>query len=432
MDPRNAIIPAAAALLLVSGCASTPQPAERARLTPADFAASARPPAPDPLDELRGEASESDGELVLGAGDEAARRRMAEDAELVPRVAVLPGPPEIPEGGGTAPTSDPSVLVDAKVGDISGMPIVASEFLAPLEGRLIAEASRRDRQAWRRFAAEQIRLQLDLLITDELLEAEARESLPTQVREVGLLSAVRNLRENLIRENRGSRELADARSREQSGQTLDERAEDQLRRQLITMAFRDNIEGRVHISRRDMELFYERNYDRFNPKPSAVFRRIRVGASFPGDIETVKTRLEAGEPFETVAALPINSYSEDSGLYSVPFETFEPDLDALKPFRTDELNEAVGELSVGSWVGPIETGRSVWWLRLERIDEPPRKSFYDAQPELEATLRSYNEELERQRFIARLREDASFTQVDRMVRDLTEIAESLYYDQARR
>jgi len=427
MDPRNALIPAAAALLLAGGCASTPRTEQRARLSPADFAAAATPPAPDPLEELRGESPARGGEMLLGAGDEAARRRMAEDEDLVPRVAVLPGPPEEPEGGVTPPASDRSVLVDAKVGDISGRPIVASEFLAPLEGRLIAEATRRDRQGWLRFAAEQIRLQLDLLITDELLE-----SLPTQVRETGLLAAVRNLRENLIRENRGSRELADARSREESGQTLDERAEDQLRRQLITMAFRENIEGRVHISRRDMELFYERNYDRYNPKPSAVFRRIRVGASFPGDVETIKSRLEAGESFESVAALPINSYSEDGGLYSVPFETYEPDLGALKPFRDDRLNDAVGELSVGSWVGPIETGRSVWWLRLERIDEPTRKSFYEAQPELEATLRSYNEELERRRFIARLREDASFTEVDRMVRDLTEIAESLYYDQARR
>ncbi|MEM9066712.1 MAG: peptidylprolyl isomerase [Planctomycetota bacterium] len=399
-------------LILFTGCAG---PAPRAgSLAPMDFTAAAAPAQePDPLAQLRDDTPEPVSPPVAV--------QPQPEADLVPRVAVLPGEPETTPD---AAVLGSGVLVDAKVGDISGRPIVAGEFLGALEGRLIAESARRPRDQWRRFAEQQIRTQLELALQDELLEAEARASLSAEFRQQGLLAAVRNLRQALVRNSLGSSILADQRVRQETGQTLDEVAEDQLSRELIRMAFNQNVRGRVHISRREMELFYERNFDTFNPKPFAVLQRIRVGTRFPEDEQAVQARLDAGEPFAAVAALPVNT---NEGSLELPFPDFDSELSDLKPFRDDALNEAIGSLQPGETAGPIRTGRSIWWLHLERVVRPERRSFYEAQPQIERQLREFNEGQEQRRYITRLRRDASFTDLDGMVEKLTQIAEARYY-----
>ncbi|MCH8509068.1 MAG: hypothetical protein LAT64_09930 [Phycisphaerales bacterium] len=313
-------------------------------------------------------------------------------------------------------------LIDAKVGDINGRPIYVSSFFAPIEARLMAEAERLDRNAWRRLAVEEIIMpRLDGIIADELLRAEALASLTPQQRQ-GLRSFLTGFRRDLLSENLGSEQLARRRLETESGRTLDDALREKEEDTLIRLTLFQQINRRINVSWRDIRQRYERDQNVFNPPPTAIFRMIRVPTQNTEAVERIGGRL-AADPFGEVAADPGNNFrTEEGGLVEARFEG---------PFEQGEffgaaaLNERARTLSTGGVVGPFELGSSTYWLHLEEI-ERQSVSLYDAQLRINQELTLERRRHEQRAYLDRLIERARVSNRDEMLLRLLQIAEERY------
>jgi len=327
------------------------------------------------------------------------------------------GTDQIPPGEPGEPGE--TLVADAIVGDINGKPIYATEFFDELDARFRAEASRLPRNQFLARAQREIRRKLNELVERELLRAEAIASLPEEARRFGIQAFVRQISEGERRKYGGIRAGAER----ALGEDLEHYAREQTEQQLIQFQFQQAITDRLNISWREIQQEYERRYGEFNPDPVAEFRWIRVRASNTEDVRAIEEALASGMAFEEAASLPANGYEPDlGGLLSVSFK--EP-YEQASFLALDEVNEAARRLDPGESAGPIRSRGFVNWIELERIE---RRStpLYDAQRVLEVQRRRALGQKELQRYIRRLKERASFTDIDEMTSRLLQIAADRY------
>lgn len=327
------------------------------------------------------------------------------------------------------PVSEPA-FIDAKIGDVNGRPVFASAFFdrgtptsPPLGPRLSAEARSLGRAEWIAFARGQISQALQGFVVDELLEAEARSKLTEEQRQ-GLRFFVDSLQRDLISANRGSRSLAE--------ETLGGRSvSDYKREQEQTLLIRRelaSIENRVVISPRDIELEFERRPDLYDPPSRAVFQLISVSARDEQAAEKIRTLLGAGTPFAEVAADPANDLTvlPEGGRERRDFRGAFSD---ARFFDLDPLNDAAHTLRPGSWTGPIRiegaSAPSLYWIGLESLVIEQR-TLADNQLVIYNALQQQRSRRERERYINRLAERASFTSVEDMTNRLLAIAAQRY------
>ncbi|MBK7404685.1 MAG: hypothetical protein IPJ41_08635 [Phycisphaerales bacterium] len=342
-------------------------------------------------------------------------------------IDVAPGePPKPPPADAAANTPDGAdltaselVLVDAKVGDLNGWPVLARSWLEPMGARLRAEAAGKTPDAWRRFAAEEINKRLITDLRDELFLAEARSTL-TAEEKVGLRVFLQRFEQDVERGAYGSRTLAEERLRQTSGMGLVEAKRERERAALIENEVRNKVWDRVQVSSRDLRLEYERNYDKYNPPPNAIFRRIRVRTSETETVEAFRTML-AERPFDEVADDPRNGTPDPE-----PRRLPDGDLAKADLYGIPALQEAASTLTPGKAAGPIEAGAFTYWLYLDRI-ESESKSLYDVQLALRDQITGDRREEEARRYLLRLFDRAGISGLDTLTLRLVEIAERWYY-----
>ncbi len=390
--------------------------------------------------ELTGEPGRSDVEIgsFAGGADAPSIPRPEPDETLVesgpsagpvlaaaprtsPSTYTLRSDPGIPGYVPAAPVSAPQ-LVDAKVGDINGRPIYAGEFLRPLEARFLAEVERMPPRQWMVLVSREIRRALDLMITDELLRAEALADLNPEQRQ-GLRAFLENVRQDLISENLGSERLAERRLLESEGKTLEERMRDEESLTLVRLNLGKEIARRVHISRRDIEQRYERDYLLYNPPPTAKFRLVRAFADDAESIAAIKRELSSGTAFSEIAESELNSFRrEEGGLQEV---LIEGEFGETEFFGAEPLNEAARGMTPGQIAGPIEFGPLVGWLQLESIEQES-VPWYDAQLKIEQELTYERRQEELDKYINRLIERARVGNINEIHQRLVEIAVERY------
>lgn len=323
---------------------------------------------------------------------------------------------------GRAMATGGATFVDAKVGDINGRPIYANEFLEPLSDRLQAESERLSSASWKRFAQTQIRRELDGLVRDELLRAEAVSSL-TPEQQQGLRAFLRTFREDVVSRNLGSQTLAARRIEEETGQSFEQSLQAQEELTLVRLEFQRVINKRVNVSWRDVELRYEQRADEFNPDPTASFRLIRVRTNNEEGIQAVTDALARGVPFAEVASDEPNGFNpETGGLHEAKFEG---EFGEAEFWAVDTLNEPARTLSVGQVVGPFEFGSFTGWMTLDSITQES-VDLYDAQRQVYQELLTERRNQELTRYIERLMERANVTGIDDIERRLMAIAERRY------
>lgn len=336
----------------------------------------------------------------------------------------------------TAPALSPSarpvnqpVFVDAKIGDVNGKPVFASAFFdrgtptsPPLGPRLAAEAARLGRAEWLRFSRDQISQTLQGFIVDELLEAEARAELSAEQR-MGLRAFIQSFQRDVLSENRGSR----AQAEQTLGRSIDDAARSRETEVLIRRKLQ-MLERRVFVTWRDITQEFEKRPDLYNPPSIARFRVIVVNESRPEDVQVITSLLESGRPFAEVALDPanLNSFLDDAQIV----RTFPGPLSEAKIYEIPELNAAATSLSQGESVGPIRIesspGRaSLYWIYLEDLVAEQR-GLYDNQLVIASDLQATRSRREREAYINRLAERASFTSLDEMVNRLLTIAAARY------
>ncbi len=409
-----ALVAIAGSLVACSGQGSFSMASSRTVLTPADFSREGVPvpTAPEGPDPLLASATIT-GPIGAGQG--------------MFDVVATPGEPALSTDA--APVSGP-MLIDAKIGDVNGKPVFASAFFdrgtstsPPLGPRLAAEARNRTRREWTVFARDQISQTLQGFVVDELLEAEARSKLTDEQRQ-GLRFFVDTLQRDLVSANRGSRTAAEE---SLGGRTVNdfkrEREQELLiRRELAT------LDQRTIVSPRDIENAWERQQDLYNPPPNATFRLISVDAADEEAVQRISEMLRSGTPFEQVANDPANDLLVIPEL-GVQERTFRGAFSEAKFFDIEPLQAAARTLTRGAWTGPVRVERgqsaSLYWIYLQDVRAEER-SLADTQLVIYNDLQQRRFRRERELYINRLAERASFTSVDEMTARLMAIAEARY------
>ncbi len=318
------------------------------------------------------------------------------------------------------------LTIESLVGQINGKPVFAGEFLRPLDKRLSAEAAQaRTAREWVAEATKLTRQQLTTQLQDELFLAEARASLSKEER-AGLITLLTKLRENLTTTAEGSTELANERLLAEEGKTLEEKALDERDKILIRTLYQRYILPRVNVSWRDVQKDYQRNFEKYNPPPTATIRMIFVNRRDTAKAEAVAARLAKGESFVEIAKdKTVNEFNVvEAGLAGK--RTFDPKSPDAKLVADPKINEKAITLSSGQFAGPIETGQRLAWVFMESIEPEPGKSLSEAQLEIASALREKRFRDETAKFYERLIDRGSKTDLQVMNERLMLIAADRY------
>ncbi len=339
------------------------------------------------------------------------------------RVALLAGDPEGQVSAAARPAEGP-LLVDALVGQINGKPVYASKFLAPLDGRLRAKAVElKNNRLWQREAGRIIYDTLIDQVRDELFLAEARAGLSPEQRQ-GLFAFVEQLRRNLASQNSGSAELAEERTREHEGVSVDKKIADERDQALIRTLVSQKVNPRVNISWRDIQRRYERDAKLYNPSPIANIRMIWVTRSQADNSSKVAELLAASKPFVEIASGELNEFSANEG--GLIERVFEAPYGSGRLWEDNTLNDNARTLTVGATVGPFSYQTFQVWMHLDSITQRPGKSLEEAQLEISNRLRNEKFNEETNRLFTRILERGSRTNERDMTERLLLIASERY------
>lgn len=343
--------------------------------------------------------------------------------EGVGEVVATPGPPLLE---GTPRPVGPPVLIDAKVGDVNGRAIYASSFFEPMADRLAVKARELPAAQWRAFALQEISRELNTIIEDELLRAEALETLfATPEQKQSLFAYMDRLSQQTMSEQGGSRERANREMQATKGQTLDQYLRDREQVELINYHIWTKVNRRVNISWRDIRQAYDRY---FVKAEKATFHLVRIPADQPADIEAFRASLGAGTSFaQASAAMAGNANIR----VSVEDRDLKDEQSKGQFFGDKDLNMAAQVLAPGETAGPIalSTG-SVAWLYMDKVASQS-EPIYVAQLAIEDGLRRMRSAILRERHLERLRSRASITSTEEMSRRLLAVAEERFLAAAR-
>lgn len=358
---------------------------------------------------------------AIGGRDDVA---VAAAPETPPSTAGAPASPVISRPS-SSPAAPPTVVVapiDALVGQISGRPLFASDFFAPMDARMQAEADRVDRREFLQNLREQVVEALRDVIRDELLLAEFEASLSPQQRQ-GIAFFVEGIRDNLIRQSGGSTELANQSLLSEEGLTLDEKVEAESRQQLVRQMVGRLLRNRAWIPWRDVRRDYLRNLDEFRPAPTARLRVIMTPATDAQLLASVAQELAAGEPFAEVAERHSVFRPEQGGLYETALA---PEGYASTQFFADDtLNQNAVTLSQGDIVGPFDWADRRVWMTLERLTADG-VSLYESQETILARLRQQRLAEVQGEFFLKLQRRGSLSDIDVMEAELFRLGAERY------
>jgi hypothetical protein len=348
----------------------------------------------------------------------------------VTNVTATPGAPGASAGGAGA--VGPSVLVDAKIGEVNGKPIYASAFFdvgslnaEPIGTTLEQMAARMPKERWAQEAGRAVQQRLGEIIRDELLRAEAMANLP-QEKQQGLFAYLQDLQEEARRQAGGSREAL-RRNLESEGMTPEEFARRNEQITLIRYELSQKIDRRINVTSRDVAQAYQgRYYEQYHAPPKYVFRLVQVPASATDDRSVVERALADGTPFAQIATLAANRFARDDDPAKAGRAEREVKDEAAKGelFPDPKLNAAAAGLTVGQTTGPVEIGASLFWVHLESVVVPP--DLYSAQLAIEDQLRNERSLEARARYVERLQGRASVTSIPEMYDRLMRIAAERY------
>lgn len=408
----------AVATLTLAGCGTNTPKASSGRLVASDFVASTDERA---AAESRVAAEANGASSENGANVTAAPPRV--NAAETLDVAAMVGSPSVGALSSNPGPANGGLVLDSLVGQINGNPVYASKFFrdtkldAALAGMVV---KLKNDTAWKAEARKSIEQSLYDKVRDELVLAEARSSLTAEERK-GLLFFLGQLRNQLISGGGGSEASVDESLREREGINIDEKVKQDLETQLVRREIMQRIASKIIVSWKDVQLEYERRYDEFHPPPIAQFRMIWLPADKPELIEEFKTALASGTDFKMLAAREQNQFnSGEAGFSGVTLKG--GSYADTEFFRQKELNDAARTLSPGATTGLVTFPRRVGWVHLEAVQPQPGKELYDVQLQLEREIKERRLNEESKKYLARLLNKGSYTDLKEMTDKLLAIA----------
>ncbi|GJQ30204.1 MAG: hypothetical protein HBSAPP03_20880 [Phycisphaerae bacterium] len=327
-----------------------------------------------------------------------------------------------------APISS-AVLIDAKVGDVNGRPILVRTFFETgtptqeaLGPRLAAEARTRDRAAWLTYAREQINRRLDEYIRDELLRAEALSSLTPQERQ-GLFAVVERIQADMRREAGGTREQLKRQLETERGLTVDQWARKTEQMILVRRELERKINRGINVSWRDIEqAYYGRFRTTYQHPPRYRLYLVIIPNTQTADRAAFEQGLASGRAFDELAGSTLNRHQNNRGGLEV--REVPGDLAATTFFPNPALDAAAKALGEGQTSDPVDLGDSTAWVHLAGIDPTP--TLYGAQLDIEGRLRTERSNAAIDRYLLRLQGKANVSSVPQMRARLLQIAAERY------
>lgn len=410
---RPARLIAAAALCLPAACASAPERDIKPRtITLAEFARSDAQPAAAtaPVSPASTPAASAPANVETASSRPSSPSSPSSHAEPAAGAAK---PAERAGVGERLLNPGDQVIVDSLIGQVSGRPIFADQFLAPISDQLRVQAEKAESpQKFLPIARAIIRQRLREIVLNELFLAEAENAL-TEQQQQGLLAFIRDFREKSIAEAFGSLSRRES-ELQQEGRTLDQYVEEYRNQALIGNLINQKIEPRVIVSWKDVEREYERRKAEFNPPGTVTLQRIRVDNNQADVIDDVKRRLAAGEDFAGVADAAGEPNHGTWDTFKVGPNGIEDVIDEYKPFLKD-LHDGLVTPSISY------RDRTVW-LRVAHLDQPAAKSLYDVQRQLIAELLERRRAEEREKYIRGLFEKGIYDELDAMADRILAVA----------
>ena len=332
-----------------------------------------------------------------------------------------PGPADGPPGPVTAPTddSDQTYLVNAMIGHINGEAVYAGQILAPLDAQLAAMGRRDSGEAFLEQAGPLILGRLREAVIDKLVLGEAERDLTSRDRE-RLDYLVQQERDEKLRYyGQGSLAAAEANFEAAMGVSLSEHLR-QYRNSLTVRRYIElTVRPKIVVNQRDVERFFDDNKTDFN-RPASRAIRIMI-APDASTAQTIQSKLDAGESFEELATnAELNRYNAaGAGLFNAG-EPFGGD------FGVAEVNAALLELQEGEHAGPILANERHWFVELMQYTPERKTPFEEVKNQIEQQLRIEQFKFHTDRFRDDLIRRGNFTDLDRMMDKLIEVAVARY------
>lgn len=265
-------------------------------------------------------------------------------------------------------------IMDAMVGQVNGQAIYASEiFKTDLDNALsvIANQVRNRKLTHIQFTEKArglIHNELMALVRKKIMYAAAlRELPPTSGRAID--AYVDQKEQEYIRKfGNGSKTAAEKNYLEKEGRTLEKEMSVFRHNVTVNEFIKKHITSKIHVSKKDIRLFYARNKKMFQKREKIKINLIR--SVKPDDILTINKQLKEGISYLEIAKSQLNSFNRDSA----------GELDGL-PSNLDNVLIEIKKLenTIGKYTAPVEDKNATWWAYISEYDFSPEQSLDQVQ-----------------------------------------------------
>jgi len=305
--------------------------------------------------------------------------------------------------------------VDAMVGQINGRPLYASTIFDEIGDETIRTmAANQPKAEFVRDIYILLKNTLGQKITDALLLAEAQASL-TEREQAGLLDILRNYREQLISEAGGFVAGAEAKLQRERGISLQEAVEQQRQKILVSKYLQDQLYPRIHVTRYDVERYYQENIEEYQPSPSITVQVLL--ARNPRDADAVEEALAEGKAFKEISQMRGVRLSEleHSG-----------DIASYDGLAWEQANAAVHALSEGEHSDRVKVPIGSVWVKVAEVETGESQSLPEVYLDIEKRLRAQRFDQLNRKYMAELLDEGNYTPVEQMLDALVEVAVNRY------
>jgi parvulin-like peptidyl-prolyl isomerase len=303
-------------------------------------------------------------------------------------------------------------IIEQVLVKVNGEIITKTEF----EARQVAELRNRPELAKANAASSDLQRAIAQITPDLILNAVDELLLVQRGRESGYALGDEQFA-RIVGDLRKSQNLEDeARFKEalkQEGLTMDDLRRNFERTMLVQQVQRVEILNKISISDEEARAYYDQHRSEFTSPTEITLREILVevptsdrGVNVAEDdaararAEEIRKRILAGEPFPRLAGEFSAAPSKANGGLIGPIHT-----DDLAP----QLRDQLAAMNVGDVTGVLRTQRGYQILRLETRTDSKLKSFEEARGEIGNRIGEQKLRAEREKYIERLREQATIT-----------------------
>lgn len=266
------------------------------------------------------------------------------------------------------------VSIGAIIAEVNGAPIYADDVVRSIAPLLAARAKDLDEQPFRSLASSEINRQVDEMIRNEVAFAAADRNTSADDKEMAE-RITQQWRDRLKTENKGSIEEVRRKFREQ-GQTYDEAAKAEYRRNLVRVFYSKKLFPRIQVTADDLRRYYEQNKDsQFTQHDTLTFRLIKITPQAMGSDEAAKKKIDElaarvarGEDFATIAGETNNDpiLLRNKGLTG-PIDR--------GAYRYDDIESALWKLNAGETTPVMNVDGAYYLAQLEKKTSGRTQAF---------------------------------------------------------